>query len=61
VKWTKDHLEKAKKEGLPLFKIEVDFRYSKVAGGGTRAMQNWGACSVKTAEKLRSIIREGDK
>ena len=42
MKWTKQHLEKAKREGLPLFKIEVDFRYAKEEGGGTRALQNWG-------------------
>jgi hypothetical protein len=58
LKWTKEHLEKAKKEGLPLFKIEVDFRYAKEAGGGTRALQNWGACSQEVAAQLRQIIRD---
>ena len=58
MKWTQEHMERAKKEGLPLFKIEVDFRYAKESGRGTRAMQNWGACDKETAEKLRAIIRE---
>lgn len=58
MKYSSEHLMKAKAEGLPLFKIEVDFRFAKPVGKGMRVIQNWGACDVKTALKLKRIIRQ---
>lgn len=58
MKYTAEQLSKAKQEELPLFKIDLDFRYAKKVGGGTKSLSNWGACTPEVAEKLRQIIRD---
>lgn len=56
MKWTKEHLEKAREQGLPLFKIEVDLRYAKEIDSVIGALQNWGTCSPEIAAQLRQIM-----
>jgi hypothetical protein len=58
MKYTKEHLEKAKADKLPLFKIELDFRYAKEVGGGLRQRQCWGYCSPEKAMKIKEILRD---
>ena len=56
MKWTKEHLERAREKGLPLFKIEIDFRYAKELGGGIRSLQKWGTCTNEVAAQLRKLM-----
>jgi hypothetical protein len=58
VKYTTEHLQRAKNEELPLFKIELDFRHAKKLGNGTKQLQKWGTCSPEIAAKLRQILHE---
>ena len=54
MKYSPDQIEKAKAEGLPLVKIEIDYRY--VVGRKSKKSQIWGAATHEVATTLREII-----
>jgi hypothetical protein len=56
VKYTKEHLEIAKRDGLPLVKIEIDYRF--VENRKIRTRQGWGAATGDVAAKLSKILNE---
>jgi hypothetical protein len=56
MKYSPDQIEKAKTEGLPLVKIEIDYRY--VADRKSKKRQCWGAATHEVAATLGEIITE---
>lgn len=49
-------LQKAKDEGLALFKIELDLRFAPKTG--IKKRQCWGAASPELQEKIVQLLRE---
>jgi hypothetical protein len=56
MKYSKEHLEIAKRDKVPLVKVEIDYRF--VEGHKIRTRQGWGAATGDVAEKLSKILRE---